>query len=146
MNFGFSGSGPGGRRFKSSRPDHLPSYFHAVAVISKSRADSSFRPHRPIERLNLLPRVLQATLRLRLRFWENRFRPQVRGDSSPFARQLFSKLAPCGASTSWRSTRRSVLYICVYRRSLLYLTPNPQIGIKICSILGRPLSKKGKRK
>jgi hypothetical protein len=38
------------------------------------------------------------------------------------------------------------VYICVYMRSLLYLTPNPQIGIKICSILGRPLSKKGKRK
>ena len=38
-----------------------------------------------------------------------------------------------------------MLYICVYMRSLLNLTPNPQIGIKICSILGRPLSKKGKR-
>jgi hypothetical protein len=37
------------------------------------------------------------------------------------------------------------LYMRIYAVAL-YLTPNPQIGIKICSILGRPLSKKGKRK
>ena len=34
--------------FKSSRAEN---YFHAVAVISKSRADSSFRPFRPTTRI-----------------------------------------------------------------------------------------------
>jgi len=32
-------------------PTPYPTYFHAVAVISKSRADSSFRPVRPITRI-----------------------------------------------------------------------------------------------
>src|SRR5207244_11890569 len=34
-----------------SNPVALTHYFHAVAVISKSRADSSFRPFRPITRI-----------------------------------------------------------------------------------------------
>jgi hypothetical protein len=39
------GRGPGAWWFKSTR------YVHAVAAISKSGADSSFRPFRPITRI-----------------------------------------------------------------------------------------------